>query len=222
MREHALADATGVLAFVAEVLLQSERESRAHPDRLNTVGTALPGVTISIRDEDGNDLPAGLPGEIHLRSPHLATGYWEQPDLNQRFVNGWLATGDHGHLDADGFLTLLGRHDDLINCGGHCFFPAEVEQLLGTPSGVEQYLVAGVADPRGVLQEVPWAFVVPIDATSWTPEAFLALARGNLPGHMVPRHVVTVPRLPLTASGKPDRLETVKLYAATQEVSPDG
>jgi acyl-CoA synthetase (AMP-forming)/AMP-acid ligase II len=148
-----------------------------------------------------------------LRGPQLTSGYWQQSDLNcQRFIDGWLLTGDYGYIDDAGFLSLRGRHDDLINCGGHCYFPDEVERLLGIPAGIEQYLIAGIPDPRGVLQEVPWAFVVPVNRDDWSPGEFLKKARMRLPAHMVPRQVVAVPRLPTTSSGKPDRREMVKMF----------
>jgi long-chain acyl-CoA synthetase len=189
-------------------------DATGHPDKLATVGRPAPGVEVKIVDDGGRTLAAGQNGQIFVRGPQLTRGYWQQPGLDrERFIAGWLATGDYGWTDEDGFLTLLGRHDDLINCGGHCYFPDEVEQALGMPDGVEQYLVAGVADPRGMLQDVPWAFVVPVNRDKWTPAEFLAQARRRLPAHMVPRQVAVVPRLPLTASDKPDRRETVKLYA---------
>jgi len=185
----------------------------SHADHMATVGRPLPGVEIKIVDEKFNALPCNQDGQILLRGPQLTIGYWRQPELNrQRFVDGWLATGDYGLIDEAGFLTLRGRHDDMINCGGHCYFPGEVEHALGTPGDVEQYLVAGVPDPRGVLQDIPWAFVVPCRPDDWSPKNFLARARDRLPAHMVPRQVVTIPALPLTPSGKPDRRETVKLY----------
>ncbi len=185
-------------------------------DKLATVGSALPGVELRIVDDAGRVLPCGQVGQVLLRGPQLTRGYWRQPALNQeRFVDGWLVTGDYGSVDEDGFLTLRGRHDDMINCGGHCYFPNEVEHALGTPEGIEQYLIAGVPDPRGVLQDIPWAFVVPADTREWTPGEFLARARTLLPAHMVPRQVVVIPGLPLTPSGKPDRRETVKLYATS-------
>lgn len=191
-------------------------DAASHPDKHTMVGKPLTGVELKIVDEDGRALADNRNGQILLRGPQLTSGYWQQPELNrQRFVDGWLATGDYGYIDEDGFLTLLGRHDDLINCGGHCYFPDEVEQALGIPSGVEQYLIAGVPDPRGVLQDVPWAFVVPVNADDWSPAEFLKAARTSLPAHMVPRQVVAVPGLPMTPSGKPDRRETAKLYART-------
>lgn len=189
-------------------------DTASHPDRLATVGRPVPGVEIRIVDDLGCEVSAGRGGQILLRGPQLTSGYWQQPELNhERFVDGWLATGDYGSLDDAGFLSLRGRHDDLINCGGHCYFPDEVENALGTPAGIEQYLIAGIPDPRGVLQDIPWAFVVPVDIDGWSPKEFLALARTHLPAHMVPRQVVVLSSLPLTPSGKPDRRETVRLYA---------
>ena len=187
-----------------------------YPDRLTTVGRPAAGVDIRIVDHRGNELACNQSGQILLRGPQLTAGYWQQPDLNrQRISNGWLATGDYGAIDEAGFLTLRGRHDDLINCGGHCYFPDEVEQALGSLHGIEQYLIAGVPDPRGMLQQVPWAFVVPVDADEWSPADYLLQARRALPAYMVPRRVLTVPCLPLTPSGKPDRREAVKLYASS-------
>ena len=189
-------------------------DTASYPDRLATVGRPAPGVEIRIVDDQGCDVSAGGSGQILLRGPQLTSGYWQRPELNrERFFDGWLASGDYGSLDGAGFLTLRGRHDDLINCGGHCYFPDEVENALGTPAGIEQYLITGVPDPRGVLQEIPWAFVVPVDIDGWSPKEFLALARTRLPAHMVPRQVVVISSLPLTPSGKHDRRETVRLYA---------
>lgn len=189
-------------------------DTSSHPDRLATVGRPATGVEISIVDESGCELPGMHHGQILLRGPQMTSGYWQRAELDrERFVDGWLKTGDYGFIDEAGFLILRGRHDDLINCGGHCYFPDEVEQALGALADVQQYLVAGVPDPRGVLQDVPWAFVVPANTEEWSPREFLARARANLPAHMVPRQVIAVPHLPLTPSGKPDRRETVRIYA---------
>ena len=193
-------------------------DSAMYPDRLATVGRPAPGVDIKIVDAHSRALPAGQSGQILLRGPQLTSGYWQQPELNrERFFDGWLATGDYGLLDDAGFLMLRGRHDDMINCGGHCYFPNEVEQALGASHGIAQYLIAGVPDPRGVLQDVPWAFVVPVSPDDWSPRDFLSRARKTLPAHMVPRQVVVVPRLALTPSGKPDRRETAKLYGGNRQ-----
>ena len=212
----------GARVFVHYGLTECSRavilDTRSHPDKLHTVGRPAPGVEVAIVDDDGRRLGNQQSGEILLRGPQRADSYWNRPELTRdRFVDGWLATGDYGKLDEDGFLTVVGRKDDRINSGGYSFFPAEVEAELGPIEGVGQYLIAGVPDPRGVLGQVPWAFVVPTDPESWSPRDFLRLARKRVPPHMVPRWVVRVPGLSLTSSGKPDRRGTVDLYASVTE-----
>ena len=181
-------------------------DTRRHPDKLHTVGLPAPDVEVEIRDEAGHRLAAGETGEIHLRGPQMASGYWR--DAGAQRIDprqDWLATGDLGRLDDDGFLEVRGRRDDRICSGGHSFFPAEVESALGPVEGVADYLVAGMPDEGGVLGEVPWAFVVPREPGRWNAQTLLARARRRLPSYMVPRRVVAVSELPLTASGKPDR-----------------
>jgi acyl-CoA synthetase (AMP-forming)/AMP-acid ligase II len=191
---------------------------REHPGKLATVGRAAPGVEIRICDSHHHPVGVGETGEIMLRGPQQSEGYWGRRDLNEeKFFDGWLLTGDFGSLDADGFLTLLGRRDDMVTSAGYHFFPAEVETELGPVPGVIDYLVAGVSSQSGLLDQLLWAFVVPADPGHWVPQTLLALARRRLPSHMRPRRVVTVPALPLTPSGKPDRAMAVHLYAAPAE-----
>ena len=191
-------------------------DCQAHPSKLHTVGTASPGVDVAICDKDGARLGSNQEGLILLRGFQQSDSYWNRPDLNeQQFRDGWLVTGDYGSLDPDGFLSFLGRRDEMITSAGYHFFPTEIEAELGTVDGVAQYLVAGVSDPHGILEQVPWAFVVPRDPRCWKPGDFMSRARTHLPAHMVPHRVKVVPSLPLTASGKPDRRQTVKLYAHT-------
>lgn len=188
-------------------------DSRGRSDKLHTVGVPTPGVQVRICDTDGNDVADGDDGEVLLGAEQMSTGYFERPDLNaERFRDGWLITGDYGRIDDEGFLTLLGRKDDMINCGGHSYFPAEVEIELGSIEGVASFLVAGVPDPAKVLTDVPWVFVVPEDPEHWSVPEFLASVRRRLPPHMVPRNVVVVESLPLTPSGKPSRRRTLELY----------
>ncbi len=193
-------------------------DTRAYPAKLHTVGKAVPGVEVAIGGEDGQHLDPGQVGQILLRGAQKTDAYWNRPDLGEMFFrDGWLHTGDYGSLDGEGFLTFVGRKDELITSSGYAFYPAEVETELGPVEGVAQYLVAGVSDRRGIMEQEPWAFVVPRSLEGWSPRHFLSEARMHLPHHMVPRRVLTIPSLPLTASGKPDRRRTVELYA-----TPDG
>lgn len=191
-------------------------DARRNPERLHTSGQPTPGTAVRILDEQGGLRAPGETGEIAVRGPQIAGRYWNDAALTEAsFRNGWLATGDYGTIDADGFLAVAGRRDDLINCAGHCFFPAEAERELGPVDGLRDYLIAGVADPRGVLCQVPWLFAVPADAEAWSPAGLLQQARRRLPAHMRPRRVVMVSQLPLTASGKPDRRGTVRQFGNT-------
>lgn len=207
----------GVDVFLQYGLTECSRavilDVRRHPDKLHTVGLPTAGVEVAIAGEDGALLPAGSEGEVWLRAPQRADEYWNLPELGAaRFTGGWLRTGDFGVIDADGFLALRGRRDDMINCGGMSYFPAEVERLLGAIEGVRDALVAGVPDPQRLLEQVPWIFVVPHDPATWSIAGFMRHARARLPAHMLPRNVVVVPHIPATASGKPHRRETVRRY----------
>lgn len=189
--------------------------AHAHPDKLDTVGRPTPGVDLRIVPDDGQPAEVGQSGQILLRGPQLSHGYWNRPELTaERYAEGWFSTGDYGALDGDGFVKYLGRKDDLIVSAAYSFFPAEIEAELGSVEGIAHYLVAGVPDPRGVLGDLPWAFVVPEDPNNWSPRDFLAHARKRLPPHMMPRTVIAVPSLPLTPSGKPDRRSAVALYGS--------
>ncbi|MCY1064726.1 AMP-binding protein [Nannocystis sp. RBIL2] len=192
-------------------------DARKYPHKLHTVGLPTAGVEVAICGEDGRALPPGQEGEILLRAPQRTDHYWNLPDLNaSRFRDGWLLTGDFGVRDEDGFVAYRGRRDDMINCGGMSYFPAEVELLLGAVPGVKDALVAGVPDPQRLLTDVPWIFVVPHNPETWSARDFTAHARARLPAHMVPRQVVIVPAIPLTPSGKPDRRETVRRHGPGQ------
>jgi fatty-acyl-CoA synthase len=188
-------------------------DARRDPDRIATVGRPGRGVEVSIRDDQGRPVAQGSVGQVLLRGPQLCSGYYGRPELDaERFVDGWLATGDYASEDPDGFLTLLGRRDDMVTCGGHHFFPAEAETDLGPVDGVVDYVFVGVPDPVGLLGEVPWAFVLPADRGCFEPQAFLRRARERLPPHMRPRKIVVVSELARTLSGKPDRRKTVAAY----------
>jgi len=193
-------------------------DTSAHPDKLHTVGRPTPGVQVRVRGPQGSWLEPGQDGEVLLTAPQLTHGYWQRTELDaQRFEDGWLRTGDFGSVDDAGFLTLRGRQDEMINCGGHSFFPAEVEVALGAVSGVSRYLIAGVPDPQRILTQVGWAFVVPEASEDWSPAEFLSLARRRLPPHMVPRNVVVIPAIPLTPSGKPSRRLALEMYGPEQQ-----
>ncbi len=187
--------------------------SRENLNKLHTIGQVTHGVEIAIADENGIFLDANQEGEILLRASDRIGQYWNNEELNDnKFRDGWLLTGDFGYVDEDHFVVYKGRRDDMINCGGFSFFPAEVENEFGILDGVKEYLVAGVADPQKVLNQIPWIFIVPHDPGKWSLKQFLSFARKKLPAHMVPRHVEIISEIPRTPTGKPNRRITVQKY----------
>ena len=135
-----------------------------HPDKLATVGQPAIGSDIRIINEAGEQLPAGMTGEVVGRSPAMMTGYHKLPDATrsvewfspegERFIR----TGDIGRFDDDGFLTLLDRAKDVIISGGFNIYPIDIEQLLQTHPDLTDCAVVGV--PSEQWGETPVAFVV--------------------------------------------------------------
>jgi long-chain acyl-CoA synthetase len=176
--------------------------------RWDTSGKLVPGVECRIVDRAGHELPPGAQGEILLRSPGNFRGYWRQPEKTRETLrDGWVHTGDIGTLDADGYLTWLGRIKELIKVSGYSVFPEDVEVILMKHPQVEQAAAAGVPDPaKG---EVVHAFVVlrPTPEPPLSEDALIAWCRDNMSAYKVPRRIEFRTHLPKTASGKVVRRE---------------
>jgi malonyl-CoA/methylmalonyl-CoA synthetase len=167
--------------------------------RPGTVGIPLPGVSVRILDADGNDVPDGVTGELHLRGPNVFAGYWRREEATRAaFRDGWFRTGDMGVRSADGYYTLEGRKSDLIISGGFNIYPREIEEFLEEQPGVGEAAVAGV--PDALKGEIPIAYIVPRGALS--VEDLARRCRDNLASFKVPKAFVEVDQLPRTALGK--------------------
>ncbi len=164
-----------------------------------SVGRPVRHGEVRVGDEQGRELPRGASGEVLVRGPIVMLGYWERPEETAASrVAGWHRTGDLGVMDADGFVTLVGRHRELYISGGENVYPAEIERVLEQHPGVAEVAVVGVPDPRW--GEAGRAYVVArarLDA-----DALLTWARERLARYKIPREVVQVDELPRTASGK--------------------
>jgi HIP---CoA ligase len=173
------------------------------PERVaSTSGRAAAGFEVRIAGPDGAPRPTGEAGEILLRGPNMMLGYLDDPAATRETVdlNGWLHTGDIGHLDPDGYLTITDRLKDMYICGGFNVYPAEVEQVLARLDGVAEAAVVGVPDGR--LGEVGRAYLVPRPGAVLDAELVLAWCRPRLANYKLPRQVVFRDSLPRNPSGK--------------------
>lgn len=181
------------------------------PPRAGAMGLPVPGHEVAVVDTEGRPLPPGEAGVIAVRRPDpvMFLGYWRQPEASAaRFRGDWLLTGDTGRADADGYLTYLGREDDLIASAGYRIGPAEVEDCLMRHPAVALCAVIGVPDPiRG---ERVKAVIVPRPGVVGDPRLaaeIQAFVKERLAAHEYPREVAFVASLPLTATGKVRRAE---------------
>ncbi len=181
--------------------------------RLGSVGIPVPGCEVSIRDDAGQVLPPEADGEICVRSPGVMTGYWNTPDAEATVLaDGWLHTGDIGHLDADGYLYVVDRKKDLIIRGGFNVYPRDVEDVLLAHPAVAQAGVVGRPDPR--LGEEIVAYVSLRPDTEATAAELTEHARKHLAANKYPREITIVPAVPLTSVGKLDRKKLRQWVAA--------
>jgi len=186
-----------------EVVGWSAADAREFGDaKLGAVGRPHDGIDLRIARPDGATAAVDEPGEIWARSPFVMRGYaGDGLGLDpRRDPDGFLRTGDLGHLDADGFLWVDGRVSDVINRGGLKVNPADVEEALRADPAVADVCVAGVPDAR--LGEVPWAWVVPAGGATVDPVALTARVRETCAPYAVPTRLVLVDALPRNEVGK--------------------
>jgi long-chain acyl-CoA synthetase len=169
-------------------------------DGADTVGTPLPGVTITLRPDD--DAPMGS-GRVHVRGAGVAGGYVGQ--ASDDFSDAGFLTGDYGTFDGRGRLRLTGRVSTFINVAGKKVQPAEVEQVLRQMPGVRDVRVVGAADPQRGEQVVACLAVDPSHAPAVGTMAVRTFCSSRLASYKIPRAVVLLDAIPLTARGKTDR-----------------
>ncbi len=170
-------------------------------EKLGSVGIPVNGVSLRIVREHGGDADTGEDGEIWVRGANVMRGYWNNPESSATVLrDGWLRTGDIGHLDGDGYLWLVGRRSDMIKTGAHRVHPVDVEEVIAEVPGVAEVAVVGVDDD--VLGQVIKAFVVAPGLPPRSDNMIKAHCRERLASYKIPRDITFVSALPRTASGK--------------------
>lgn len=170
--------------------------------RWGTQGKAIPGNEIRIlAPESGRECASGEVGEIVMRSAGVFKGYWNKPEATaQTLRDGWVYTGDMGRLDADDYLTFVGRFKEMIKVSGYSVFPEEVETILIKHPAIAQAAVIGVPDPNK--GEVVKAFVVLKPGQLASAADIVAWSRDNMAIYKAPREVKLIDALPATGAGK--------------------
>jgi long-chain acyl-CoA synthetase len=166
-----------------------------------SIGIPVPSTFISIRDDDGKELPIGEAGEICAKGPQVMVGYWNRPDETAKVMtaDGYFRTGDIGVMAADGYIKIVDRKKDMILVSGFNVYPNEIEEVIASHPGVLECAVIGVPDEKS--GEAVKAFVVKKDPNV-TADDIVKFCRDQLTAYKVPRHVEFRTSLPKTNVGK--------------------
>lgn len=166
-----------------------------------SAGRAIPGVELQARHENGRPCAPGEPGEIWARGANVMQGYWRDPAATAQVLSdGWLRTGDLGHLDADGYLFLEGRAREMIKSGAYRIAPVEIEEVIRRVEGVRDVAVTGRDD--ALLGEAIHAFVETAEPGKDLERRILRACVERLARYKMPKDIHFTSELPRTASGK--------------------
>ncbi len=171
--------------------------------RLESIGLPVPNTEQKIVDlETGeHELPMGESGELLVRGPQVMQGYWKAPEATaQTLRDGWLYTGDIGHIDEDGYAHIVDRKKEMIKYKGFGIAPAELEALLMEHPAIMDAAVIGIADDEA--GEIPKGFVVLRANQQATPEEIISFANGKLAGYKKIHVIEIISVIPKTTSGK--------------------
>jgi long-chain acyl-CoA synthetase len=170
--------------------------------RVGSVGEAVPGVEVEIRDLEGRPVESGREGEICIRGRNIMNGYLNNPEATEAvfWEDGWFRSGDLGFLDPDGYLYIVDRLKDLIITGGENVYPREVEEVLYSRTEIQECAVIGLPDPEW--GERVAAFIVLKPGLSQVPQDLKAFLKVRLAPFKVPKEFIVVQELPKSSAGK--------------------
>lgn len=204
-------EATGLPLYEALGMSEISTYISTGPDvpyRPGTVGKPQAGRRIAILPAEGGDqpLPTGVEGliAVHRSDPGLMLGYWKRPDEEAEVMRGeWFTGGDLGSIDADGYVTHLGRANELMNAGGYRVSPLEIEAALSACPGIAEVACSEIRIRSDV--SIIGAFVVGNNGIQIDADTVKAFAAERLAAYKVPREIVFIDKLPRTANGKVQR-----------------
>ena len=167
-----------------------------------TVGPPLPGVAVRIVDDHGDELPVDQIGNLQVKGPNVFIGYRKMPDKTaEDFTeDGFFNTGDKGKIDADGYVSIVGRAKDMVITGGLNVYPKEVELFIDDLPGVKESGVIGV--PHADFGEGVVAVVVPENVSEVSEADVIVACKSELANFKVPKRVIFVDELPRNTMAK--------------------
>lgn len=166
-----------------------------------SIGHPSLGCEAKIVDENMKEVPTGVVGEIAVKGPNVADGYYNNPEETAKFFrNGWFLTGDLGRVDEEGFFYVVSRKKDMINRGGENVYPVEVENVICMHPKVLEVAVYGAPDK--VMGEKVAASIVPVPGTTLTPEEIKEFCSDKLAKYKIPEYIIFTTALPKNPGGK--------------------
>ena len=166
-----------------------------------SVGLPIGDVQFQIRNDDGFVLPVGDPGEICIKGHNIMMGYWNNLEATEASIkDGWLLTGDIGHLDNDGYLYITDRKKDMLLVNGINVYPREVEEIIYQFNGVSEVAVVGINDQRK--GDFVVACIVPDEGFKIDQIELKSFLKTKLAAYKLPRKIIIMEALPRNATGK--------------------
>jgi len=196
---------TGVTLLEAYGLTETSPAATINPVDLEEyngcIGLPISSTEVSIRDDDGKELPIGEAGELCIRGPQVMKGYWNRPEETAKVImsDGFLRTGDVAVMEPTGFVKIVDRKKDMILVSGFNVYPNEIEDVLALHPGVLESAAVGVPDPK--TGEAVKIYVVKRDP-DLSEDSLIEHCRANLTAYKVPRHIAFRTELPKTNVGK--------------------
>ncbi|WP_142524039.1 class I adenylate-forming enzyme family protein [Raoultella ornithinolytica] len=192
------------------------REDMRFSSKKKSSGQPIPGLIVSIRNDEGNELPVGQTGNIWLKGDVVVKKYWPDSAANETdFHDGYFFTRDVGHVDQDGYLYIEDRIKDMINRGGEKIYSIKLENIISAYQGVSEVAVIPVASH--IYGEEPVAYIVPDRDSSLTSKAILDWLKERVAKFEMPIKIIFTKKLPRTWNGKISKRELRDLYKTSHE-----
>ncbi|MGV8056410.1 MAG: class I adenylate-forming enzyme family protein, partial [Smithellaceae bacterium] len=184
-------------------------EPERYTEKMDSIGKAIPGVTLRVLDSTCKELPPNQVGELVASGTNIMHGYWQDPaSTSKALKDGWYYTGDQAYKDEEGYFYVVGRKDDQLKVGGHRVNTLEIEDTLMESGLLVETVVLGV--PDALLGHKLIACTVP-KSSAFSEGKILAACAEQLPKYKIPGGILLVRSLPKNSSGKIDRTKCFQL-----------